>query len=123
MTDTSIKISADNMRADFLDANTTWERWKILNRALEWATAASENADQLRRDRGRQYFIHGERILASDTHEIRAGDVVTWGGEEEGWIVRRVVDAAHVEIIPLGVNWNLGAQIITARALLGDDDD
>ena len=42
------QISADNLRADFLNATTNWQRWKVLNRALDWAVAASENAAALR---------------------------------------------------------------------------
>ena len=48
MTEDITQISADNLRADFLNATTNWQRWKVLNRALNWATAASENADAAR---------------------------------------------------------------------------
>lgn len=44
----SIQATAENLRADFLNATTTAERWKVLNEALDWAMAASENADHYR---------------------------------------------------------------------------
>lgn len=48
MCEDTARITADNLRADFLNATTTWERWKILNRALDWAVAASETAADLK---------------------------------------------------------------------------
>ena len=44
MTEDTKQITADNLRADFLNATSNWQRWKVLNRALDWAVAASENA-------------------------------------------------------------------------------
>ena len=44
MTEDTSKISADNLRAEFMDATTNWQRWKVLNKALDWAVVASENA-------------------------------------------------------------------------------
>jgi hypothetical protein len=49
MTEDTNQITADNLRADFLNATTNWQRWKVLNRALDWAVTASENADAARR--------------------------------------------------------------------------
>lgn len=43
-----IEDTADKLRAEFLNATTNWQRWKILNRALQWALDASENAEYLR---------------------------------------------------------------------------
>lgn len=45
MSEEAIQATAENLRADFLNATTTHQRWKVLNRALEWAVAASENVD------------------------------------------------------------------------------
>ena len=50
MTEDTRQFTADNLRADFMNATTTWARWNVLNRALEWAVAASENADRYRGD-------------------------------------------------------------------------
>jgi hypothetical protein len=44
MTDEATQATAENLRADFLNATTTHQRWKVLNQAIEWAVAASENA-------------------------------------------------------------------------------
>jgi len=51
MTDEAIQASAENLRAAFLNATTTAERWKVLNRAIDWAVTASENANHYRRER------------------------------------------------------------------------
>lgn len=48
MTAESIQATAENLRADFLNATTTHARWRVLNRAIDWAVAASENADHYR---------------------------------------------------------------------------
>lgn len=50
MTKDTIQITADSLRADFMNATTSWARWQVLNRALEWAVAASENAEHSRRE-------------------------------------------------------------------------
>jgi hypothetical protein len=44
MTDEATQVTAENLRADFLNATTTHQRWKVLNRAIDWAMTASENA-------------------------------------------------------------------------------
>jgi hypothetical protein len=49
VTEDTNQITADNLRADFMNATTNWQRWKVLNQALGWAVAASENADAARR--------------------------------------------------------------------------
>lgn len=122
MTEDKIKISADNLRADFLNANTTWERWKVLNRALEWATAASENANAHLRAvdtlRKQGYVRHSERIISNGEHTIRAGDVITWAGMEKGWIVKGLSADNLVDIAPLADNWATRAQRVKAEALL-----
>ena len=48
MTEDTNQTTADNLRADFLNATTNWQRWEVLNRALDWAVTASENAAALR---------------------------------------------------------------------------
>jgi hypothetical protein len=48
MTDEATQATAENLRADFLNATTTAARWKVLNAAIDWAVAASENADHYR---------------------------------------------------------------------------
>ena len=47
--DDAIQATADNLRADFLNADSNWARWKVFNRALYWAVTAAENADAARR--------------------------------------------------------------------------
>ena len=123
MTEDTKQITADNLRADFLNATTTWQRWQVLNRALDWAVAASENADAHLRAvetlRKQGYVRHGERIISNGEHTIRAGDVVTWDGDEEGWIVRAIREHGDmVEIVPLGGDWVLGRTLVKAEALL-----
>ena len=61
MTEDTKQITADNLRADFLNATTNWQRWKVLNRALDWAVAASENADLLRRAKADREQYPGAR--------------------------------------------------------------
>ena len=121
MTEDTKQITADNLRADFLNATSNWQRWKVLNRALDWAVAASENADhyrqQAQKEREKGYVRHGERILSNGDHTIRAGDVVTWDGEEEGWIVRRICSDMTVEIVLLDDDWRIGAQAVPAKDL------
>ena len=122
MTEDTRQITADNLRADFLNANTTAERWKILNRALDWAVAASENASaQLRAVetlRGQGYVRHGERILSNGEHPIRVGDVVTWEGDEEGWIVKGIRESGDlIEIVRLCEDWRMSMTVVWAEAL------
>jgi hypothetical protein len=50
MSDESIQATAENLRAEFLNATTTHQRWKVLNRAIDWAVAASESAAHYRRE-------------------------------------------------------------------------
>lgn len=50
MAEDTNRITADNLRADFLNATTNWDRWRVLNLALDWALAATENAN---RERGK----------------------------------------------------------------------
>lgn len=199
MSDESIQATAENLRADFLNATTTHQRWKVLNRAIEWAVAASENADLLRQKaqakehtvtlsvdsakvsddliarvheairrteaeapapalggsaRGPGGFslvgekVEGEEhpqffgqtfddplIVNSVTHPddtrqepcdaltnvdgctLSAGDVVTWNGEEEGWVVRHVFRNGTAAIVPLGDDGALGEQVVDAEDL------
>lgn len=42
MTEDTRQITADNLRADFLNAKTNYERWRAFNEALDWAVTASE---------------------------------------------------------------------------------
>jgi hypothetical protein len=48
MSDDAINATAERMRADFLNATTTHQRWKVLERAISWAVVASENANHYR---------------------------------------------------------------------------
>jgi hypothetical protein len=48
MADEDIQATAENLRADFLNTNSNYQRWKVLNRAIAWAVAASENANHYR---------------------------------------------------------------------------
>ena len=69
MSNESTQATAENLRADFLNATTTHQRWKVLNQAIDWAVAASENATRARIDE--QDWIrraeHGADFLASVT--------------------------------------------------------
>ena len=49
MSDESIQATAENLRAEFLNATTTHQRWKVLNQAIDWAVTASENVAVYRR--------------------------------------------------------------------------
>jgi hypothetical protein len=116
VTEDTNQITADNLRADFLNATTNWQRWKVLNRALDWAVAASENAEAYRQ---RSNVRYGERAICSGDQSLSVGDVVTWDGEEEGWIVREIGRGGEaVVILPLGDDWELGQQVVDVRDLL-----
>jgi hypothetical protein len=65
MSDESIQATAENLRADFLNATTTHQRWAVLNRAIDWAVAASENADHERTMR----FNISDALLATAKRE------------------------------------------------------
>ena len=124
MTEDTKQITADNLRADFLNATTNWQRWNVLNRALDWAVAASENADAYRQKaeelntaaEGKRNDVFG---LAVEDKTVFAGDIVTWDGDEKGWIVRAVrPHGGMVEIVPLGDDWELGRTLVQAEELL-----
>jgi hypothetical protein len=68
MTEDTKQTAADNLRADFLNAETTWARWKVLNQALDWAVAASENADSYRR-LAEDLKARAERQRIASAHE------------------------------------------------------
>lgn len=61
MTEDTNQITADNLRADFLNATTNWQRWKVLNRALQWAVDASELNDWFRKDKAAREQFPGAR--------------------------------------------------------------
>ena len=61
----SIQATAENLRADFLNATTTYQRWQVLNEAIEWALAATENADHERTMR----FNISDALLATAERE------------------------------------------------------
>jgi hypothetical protein len=72
MTEDTKQTTADNLRADFLNAETTWARWKVLNRALDWAVAASENAGSYRRSaEDRKARAEGKNVTVT----LRAEDI------------------------------------------------
>jgi hypothetical protein len=101
------QITADNLRADFLNASTNYERWKVLERALSWAVAASEVANHLR--------LQTEELKAREEVPQLGrlpGDTVQWGDEEETWIVRHVGEDGLVNIAPLAEDWPFRQQIV-----------
>ena len=99
MSDESIQATAENLRADFLNATSTAERWKVLNRAIEWAVAASENTDHYRQKA--QTDEHRCSALADVNGNVVAeGDEVGWGDDEDGWIVRHVYRDGTIIIAP-----------------------
>jgi hypothetical protein len=137
MSDKSTQATAENLRADFLNATTTHARWRVLNRAIDWAVAASENATHYRQKaQTKSHTGTNVRIMVSDDSDpeavqtfrdlcnggvvrghgglmgekvegeerrIRAGDTVTWAGNEGVWrFVRHISpsDAEIREIVP-----------------------
>lgn len=99
MADESIQATAENLRADFLNATSTAERWKVLNRAIEWAVAASENTDHYRQKA--QTGEHRCRAVTdANGNAVAEDDEVGWGDDEDGWIVRRVYRNGTVVISP-----------------------
>jgi hypothetical protein len=56
-TETAAEATAENLRADFLNATTAHARWRVLNRALQWALDASESADFLRCQRAAEQTV------------------------------------------------------------------
>ena len=59
MSDESIQATAENLRADFLNATTTYQRWKVLNRAIDYGTGQDTDCDGLKsiRDGYHEWFI------------------------------------------------------------------
>ena len=103
MSDESIQATAENLRADFLNATSTAERWKVLNRAIEWAVAASENTDHYRQKAQSRVQTDEHRCSALtdvNGNVVAEGDEVGWGDDEDGWIVRRVYRNGTVVISP-----------------------
>ena len=98
MSDESIQATAENLRADFLNATTTHQRWKVLNRAIDWAVAASENAEAHRQ---KAWVRHSERVLSDGERAIRGGDIVTVDGKEGLWVVTGFPEAPLVDLVPV----------------------
>lgn len=59
-----------------------------------------------------------QEAVAIGDRAICVGDVVTWDGEQDGWIVRAIEDDLRVRITPLVDDWGLGEQIVDAEDLL-----
>lgn len=59
MSDESIQEAAENLRADFLNATTTHQRWKVLNRAIDYGIGQDTDCDGLKsiRDAYHEWFI------------------------------------------------------------------
>jgi hypothetical protein len=73
MSDESIQATAENLRADFLNATTTHARWLVLNQAIDWAVAASENADHYRQKaQPKSCTGTNVRIMVSDDSDPEA---------------------------------------------------
>jgi hypothetical protein len=73
MTAESIQATAENLRADFLNATSTAKRWKVLNRAIDWAVTASENAEH---ERAMRYEI-SDAMLATAKRQAAHTDAPT----------------------------------------------
>lgn len=102
MSDESIQATAENLRADFLNATTTHQRWKVLNRAIKWAVAASENADHHRQKAQTGWVRHGERSISDGERTVRAGDVVQHPDyDDDPWVVLSIDGGTLVNIAPL----------------------
>lgn len=118
MADESIQATAENLRADFLNATSTAERWKVLNRAIEWAVAASENTDHYRQKAQTGWIRHGERTISDGERIVRAGDVVQhpdYG--DDPWAVLSVEEGTLVKIAPLRVDYALNTCSVSAEHL------
>jgi len=73
MTDEATQATAENLRADFLNAITTAERWKVLNRAIDWAVAASENPDHYRQQaQSKEHTVNLKLDSADVVERVRA---------------------------------------------------
>ena len=69
--------------------------------------------------RKQDHSLHGERILSNGEHTIRAGDIVTWDGDEDGWIVKAIREhGGLVEIARLRDDWYVNRTVVWAEALL-----
>ena len=118
MSDESTQATAENLRADFLNATTTHARWGVLNRAIEWAVTASENADHYRQKAQSRVQTDEHRCSALadvNGNVVAEGDEVGWGDDEDGWIVRHVYRDGTVIIAPrdsssAAEEWVVGAQ-------------
>jgi hypothetical protein len=66
--DEATKATVESFRARFLNATDTYQRWKILNAALDWAATASENADHYRQKAQQRVTGRNVRIeISSDS--------------------------------------------------------
>ena len=99
MSDESIQATAENLRADFLNATSTAERWKVLNRTIEWAVAASENTDRYRQKAQTGWVRHGERIISDGQNTLRGGDRVSLRDKEGVWVVLGFSEAPLVDLV------------------------
>lgn len=118
MSDDHIQEAAEDLRADFLNATTTHQRWKVLNRAIDWAVAASENADHYRQKAQAGWVRHGERIISGGERVVRAGDVVQRPAyDDEPWVVLSVGEGTLVKIAPLRDDYALNTYSVSAEYL------
>lgn len=143
MIDESIQATAENLQADFLNATTTAERWKVLNRAIDWAVAASENADHYRQKaQAKEHTVNltldsadlVERVRAqiADGGLVRGPGVSALVGEKaEGearriragdivtwdgdWIVEVVRRDDRVVILPLGEDYKRARTVVAIQ--------
>lgn len=82
MSDESIQAGAEILRADFLNASTNHQRWKVLNRAIDWAVAASESADWYRQQAQKENggtpdtVLHGNAMACAIAAQERGEDMV-----------------------------------------------
>lgn len=61
MTEDTKQITAEKLRAEYLNAKTNYERWRAFNEALDWAVTASEIADILRGEKAAREQYPGAR--------------------------------------------------------------
>lgn len=131
MSDETIAATAENLRADFLNANTTSQRWKVLNGALQWAMDASENAKYLRRqkrdiedsltrvqgERDRYKALLSEACNADDGppgERVKPGEIVRkkFDPSKGDVIVHTIGGDGSVYVIPLYEGWHMEEEIV-----------
>jgi uncharacterized lipoprotein NlpE involved in copper resistance len=50
MADSSMQATLNNFEREFLNAETTYDRWRVFQRVSAWASTASELAEERQKD-------------------------------------------------------------------------